>query len=73
MGVTVSASTLPGGKTPICNDCGIALCWDIADEEYLEAAVFWDAWICQDCNGGVRLSLKDWNAQRIAAGGLRKS
>lgn len=60
MGVHVHGGTMPGGVTPICNDCGIALCWDISTEEYDSAKAFWDAWVCADCNGGVPLSLKDW-------------
>ncbi len=60
MGVHVHHGTMPGGVTPICNDCGIALCWDISDADYAEATAFWDAWICQDCNGGERMSLKDF-------------
>ncbi len=52
MGVHVSRSTMPGGLTPICNDCGVSLCWDIADADYAEIPSFWDSWICRDCNGG---------------------
>jgi hypothetical protein len=57
-------STTAGGLTPICNDCGIMLCWDISDEEYQEAMAFWEAWICQECNGGTPLSLKAWLEER---------
>jgi hypothetical protein len=53
---------MPGGVTPMCNCCGVALCWDIADDEYADAKPFWDEWICQDCNGGSALSLKQWKA-----------
>ena len=67
MGVHVHPGTLPGSVTPICNDCGVALCWDISDEEYQEAKTFWDAWICQDCNGGKPLSLKDWKRQHLTS------
>lgn len=52
MGVTVTPSTMSGGLTPICNQCGVCLCWDISEEEYAEDKRFWDEWICQDCNGG---------------------
>ncbi len=58
MGITVSKSTIPGGVTPICDKCGVSLCWDISDDEYQADRPFWDAWICQDCNGGVPLSRK---------------
>lgn len=60
MGVHVHGGTMHGAVTPICNDCGIALCWDVSEEEYEQDQPFWDAWICEDCNGGVRLNLKEW-------------
>lgn len=60
MGVHVHGGTMPGGVTPICNECGVSLCWDISDSEYEAAKVFWDDWICKDCNGGQALSLKDF-------------
>lgn len=49
-----------GAVTPTCNQCGIALCWDISDEDYFEDKVFWDAWLCRECNGGKAMSLKDF-------------
>lgn len=52
MGATRTPGTMPGAVTPICNNCGVALCWDIAEEEYEMEQVFWDGWICQNCNGG---------------------
>jgi len=58
---------MPGGVTPICNSCGVSLCWDIADHEYSEAPAFWDAWICEDCNGGVPMSLKSWRATQTGS------
>lgn len=63
MGVHIHGSTMDGGFTPICNECGISLCWDISEEEYQLNKVFWDGWICVDCNGGTRMSLKDWKAK----------
>jgi len=60
MGVHIHPGTLDGGLTPICDCCGVSLCWDISEEQYDEEAEFWDDWICQDCNGGVRLSLQEW-------------
>lgn len=56
MGATVGPGTMPGALTPICNECGIALCWDISEEEYKEEKLFWEAWICQECNGGVKFN-----------------
>lgn len=66
MGITKHRGTMPGAVTPICNDCGVSLCWDIAEEEADRDRAFWDAWICQDCNGGKRMSLKEWASQRSA-------
>jgi hypothetical protein len=44
--------------TPICNNCGICLCWDISEFEYLSEKEFWDAWICQECNNGIKFTRK---------------
>lgn len=71
MGVQVGPQTLSGGKTLICNCCGSTVCWNISQQEYLEAKAFWDNWVCEDCNGGVPLSLKRWKAAHGAA--LRNS
>lgn len=60
MGVHRHGGTMPDGVTPICNECGIALCWDIDNHEYSLAKQFWDDWICQDCNGGTPLSRAAW-------------
>lgn len=49
MGVAVLNSTMKGGYTPICEKCGVALCWDISEEEYKERLKFWDNWICKEC------------------------
>lgn len=65
MGIGKHGGTMPGAVTPICNDCGTFLCWDLCGEEAEENSDFWDAWICQDCNGGERMSLKQWRAQRV--------
>ena len=59
MGVTKTTSTLPGGLTPICNDCGIALCWDISEEEYEKKKTYWDEWRCKECYPHYKKSLKD--------------
>ena len=64
MGVHTCHSTMPGGVTPICNDCGVSLCWDISNEQYAEAKGFWEDWICRDCNDGEPLSLKAWLARK---------
>ena len=64
MGVSTFASTLPGGVTPVCNHCGVALCWDISVYEYDESQQFWDDWICRDCNGREPMSLKQWKKEQ---------
>ena len=49
MGVTILNSTMPDGYTPICNSCGVALCWDISSSDYKERLEFWDNWLCKEC------------------------
>lgn len=53
MGVAVFSGTLQGGVTPVCNDCGMRLDWDISEGEYAQDRAFWDAWRCRECNGGT--------------------
>lgn len=55
MGATVCRGTMPECLTPVCNECGIHLCWDISEDEYAEYKQFWDDWICQSCNGGIAM------------------
>ncbi len=64
MAVHTHPGTMPGALTPICNQCGISLCFDIGQHEYEEAKPFWDEWICQDCNGGEPKSLLAWIARQ---------
>jgi hypothetical protein len=64
MGVQVSPSTMPGAVTPTCNECGVALCWDVSNEEYVLDRAFWDAWICEQCNGGEPMTLMQWRRKR---------
>jgi hypothetical protein len=65
MGAHVHPGTMPGAVTPICNLCGVSLCWDISEGDYARAKPFWDGWVCQDCNGGKPLSLKHWRASQV--------
>lgn len=65
MGLIVTPSTMPGGQTPICNDCGILLCWDLDDETATAQAAFWNAWRCETCDPHARGSRK-----RAQANGL---
>lgn len=64
MGISTHRGTMYGAVTPICNCCGTFLCWDLGKEEAEQDRAFWDAWVCEDCNGGVPMSLKLWHAQR---------
>ena len=66
MGVQVSGGTLQGGVTPVCNGCGVALCWDISEGEYAQDRAFWDAWRCKECNGGTPMRRSDF--RKRAAG-----
>lgn len=68
MGVHTHRGTMPGAVTPICNECGVSLCWDVGEDEYKQQAAFWNDWICKDCNGGESLSLTNWNQKQITAG-----
>lgn len=63
MGVHTTKSTIPGGITPICNDCGVSLCWDIDLEEYNQYKVFWDNWSCRDCNPDNKGSYKKFKQE----------
>lgn len=56
---------MDGALTPICNDCGVSLCWDIEETEALENEDFWDQWSCQDCNDGIRMSLQAWKTNKL--------
>lgn len=60
MGATTHNGTMVGAVTPICNECGVFLCWDIDIEEYEEEKAFWNDWICYECNGGVKFSKQEW-------------
>jgi hypothetical protein len=66
MGLHVHPGTMPGGLTPICNTCGVSLCYDISAEEPEQDQAFWDAWVCRDCNGGHQMSLKAFRARTQA-------
>lgn len=64
MGVIVLPSTLDGGFTPICNSCGVALCWDLSDFDYQENKSFWDNWVCKDCNPNYKGALTRFKQQK---------
>ena len=68
MGLHKHGGTMDGALTPICEECGVSLCWDIEETEALENEAFWDQWKCQDCNGGERMSLESWKATNRIGG-----
>lgn len=35
---------------PICNKCGINLCYSLSFVEYLENKDYWDNWCCLECD-----------------------
>jgi len=47
-----------GEIQPICDCCGIALCWSLTEKEYLRVKNFWDTWKCSLCNPDI--SLANW-------------
>src|SRR4030042_542062 len=65
MGIMILVSTLPGSVTPVCNQCGIALCWDIPDSDYRENQDYWDNWECEKCNPNVAGSLAIYQVHKI--------
>lgn len=64
MGVGTLRRTEEDCITPICNDCGIVLCYDISLEDYSDSKEFWDNWICKECNSGNALSLKKYKENK---------
>lgn len=64
MAVEILPSTIIGGYTPVCSECGIALCWDISEQEYEDEQEFWDAWKCSACNPEAEGSRKRWKKEQ---------
>lgn len=60
----IAPSSMPGGITPVCSDCGVALCWDISVEEYCQGKEFWDEWKCSGCNPNYKGALKRFREER---------
>lgn len=54
----------PDGYTPVCNACGVSLCWDISDEDYEDQKKFWDRWHCRTCDPNAVGSRKRWREAR---------
>lgn len=63
MGV-INSNSFSDGYTPICNSCGVCLCWDIGPTEYAERREFWDDWECRDCNPDADGSRKRYIEKR---------
>lgn len=68
MGLHIHGGTMSGALTPICNSCGVSLCWDVSVEDGRCDQDFWDQWTCQDCNNGVRMSLERWRFDHPKSG-----
>lgn len=47
-----------GGYTPICDQCGVSICWDISEFEYIENKAFWDKYCCKECNPNYKGALQ---------------
>ena len=65
MAIGILPSTMPGAVTPMCSECGVALCYDIPNEEYQEAKEFWDNWTCKECNPNYKGSLKKFKEKSM--------
>ncbi len=39
-----------GCYQPVCEGCGIALCWGLSVYEYEDRKTYWDNWRCEKCN-----------------------
>lgn len=61
----VQYETFMGGYTPICNNCGVSLCWDISPNDYEEDKDFWEQWTCKDCNPNYQGALKRWRVENV--------
>jgi hypothetical protein len=68
MGVIPSRMKDPTFLTPICNDCGICLCWDISVEEYEADKAFWEGWQCEFCLEGREIELDGMIGYILRAG-----
>lgn len=62
MAVGIFPSTVMGCVTPVCGDCGIALCIDIEESRYKKHKKFWDDWLCETC---VRYHLQPMTQEEI--------
>jgi hypothetical protein len=45
---------------PVCNDCGLALCFTLDEREYEREQEYWDYWTCVYCNPHAVGSLARW-------------
>lgn len=45
MGIIITIT----GIQPICNECGIALCWELIQQDYEDKKYYWDNWSCKTC------------------------
>lgn len=71
MGVINSLSFPDDALTPVCEKCGVHLCWDISQKEYEDDKLFWENWQCKDCNPNYHFGKKrDYNEEAEELGRL---
>lgn len=57
-----------GSYTPICNDCGVKLCWGLSETEYQRTKEYWDKWRCEACSSPLA-TLSNWLKQNSSLKG----
>jgi len=50
-----------GGYQPVCDMCGICLCYEVEPENYELHRNFWDNWKCEVCDPDY---FKRWKNER---------
>ena len=66
MGVALMPHRISDSLTPVCNDCGVALCYDIGMDEYISNQEFWDNWRCDACDPEVHGSYLRYRASKLS-------
>jgi hypothetical protein len=64
--------TESGDYQPICQDCGIALCWTLDWFSYEDHKDYWDRWKCETCDPGYFNRWKISHTEKVWAS-LRNS
>lgn len=60
------------GWQPICNDCGLSLCFVITLQEYDQTKTFWEQWRCVYCDKDAIGSFARWLATHDANNEVNK-